>query len=82
MWAKIGFGQFWAKSAQNLFWAGRFKPAQNYGLNHPRPKLANPDSDSSMFSVWSKTIFHCPGSACRLSVTVLPFLAICSSRCI
>ena len=37
------FGQFWAKSAQNLFWAGRFKPAQNYGLNHPCPKLANPD---------------------------------------
>ena len=46
MWAKIGFGQFWATSGQNLFWAGRFKPAQNYGLNHPRPKLANPGTDT------------------------------------
>ena len=33
------FGQI---GAQNLFWAGWFKLAQKYGLNHPCPKLANP----------------------------------------
>ena len=42
MWAKIGFGQFWAKSAQNLFWAGRFKPAQNYGFKPPPHKTCEP----------------------------------------
>ena len=56
---KIGFQQIYAKKevwgsfgkkvpktgAQNLFWAGQFKLAQNYGLNHPCPKLANPVSN-------------------------------------
>ena len=41
MCPKIGFGQFWAKKGPKQ--AGWFKPAQNYGLNHPCPKLANPD---------------------------------------
>ena len=27
---------------QNLFWEGWFKPVQNYGLNRPCPKCANP----------------------------------------
>ena len=39
--------RFWAVlskyiGAQNLFWAGQFKPAQKYGLNRPCLKLANP----------------------------------------
>ena len=46
-------GSFGQISAQNLFWAGRFKLAQNYGLNHPCPKLANPDPATALMAHWT-----------------------------
>ena len=56
---KLVLGSFGQKSAQNLLWAGRFKPAQNYGLNHPCPKLANPAFKLCIYECTLKSFICC-----------------------